>query len=65
MKIYFQKTKKKKTKTDYQGILASVSACQSSVRSNTSYILNPGYPNAFNTPGTCTFYAHKSDANGK
>lgn len=37
----------------------SVSACSSSVRTNSSYILNPNFPNAFNTPGTCTFYVHK------
>ena len=42
----------------------SVSKCSTSLLTNSSYILNPNFPNSFNNPGTCTYYIHKENDNG-
>ena len=44
--------------------LVSVSKCSTSLLTNSSYILNPNFPNSFNNPGTCTYYIHKENDNG-
>ncbi|XP_023319997.1 uncharacterized protein LOC111695066 [Eurytemora carolleeae] len=34
-----------------------------SIKSNNSYILNPNFPSAYKTPGTCTYYINKEEPN--